>query len=213
MSNNSKIRVLIVDDHPLTRAGLCSILENLPDIEVVAEAVDGEQAKLLASELKPDIMLLDLMMPGPKPDEISRWVQKHCPQTETLILTGHARDAFLSRMMAAGAVGFLDKDGSLDQLVESIRCAALGQVMFSADQVQRAQRWRSIIGDRWGALSKREREVLECLVQGLGNRAISEILGITLSTVRTHNCNIFKKLGVTNRCEAISFVLNNDLFF
>jgi len=207
----NKLQVLIADDHQLTRDGIRQLLEQQADIEVVAEASDGEQAQRLTLELKPDILLLDLVMPGPQPDEISRWVRQHCPQTDTLILTGHARDAFLCRMIEAEAIGFLDKNEDSDNLVQSIRRATLGQVLFSSDQIQRAQRWRARVGERWAQLSDREKEVLEWMVQGLENHAIANVLAISLSTVRSHNRSIFKKLGVKNRCEAIAFVLNNHL--
>lgn len=95
----SKIRLLIVDDHPLARAGIRTVLENLSDIEIVAEAINGSEAKSLVIKMKPDVVLLDLILPGSKPTEICSWMRKHCPETEILILTGHARDSFLARMM------------------------------------------------------------------------------------------------------------------
>ncbi|MCP4357550.1 MAG: response regulator transcription factor [Chloroflexi bacterium] len=208
---NQRIRVLIADDHHLIRRGIRQILEQQADIEVVAEAIDGEEAQRLTLELKPDILLLDLVMPGPQPDEISRWVRRRCPQIEILILTGHAHDAFLCRMMEAGAMGFLDKNEAPDLLLESIRRVVLGQVMFSPDQVRRAQRWRAMIGKHWEQLTEREQEVLEWMVQGLGNQAIADVMVISLSTVRSHNRSIFDKLGAKSRSEAIAFVLHNHL--
>lgn len=207
----SKIRLLIVDDHPLTRAGIRSTLENQSDIEIVAEATNGNEAKTLAVKMKPDVVLLDLVMPESKPTEICSWIRKNCPGAEILILTGHTRDSFLARLMESGAIGFLDKNEPLKQVVYAVRQAYLGQMIYSEDQVQRAIRWKKLIGDRWDELSSRERQVLEWMVQGYDNRLIADTLGISVNTVRCHNRHIFEKLGVANRSEAIALVLHHGL--
>jgi DNA-binding NarL/FixJ family response regulator len=103
------IQVVLADDYPPTRQGVRAVLEEAPDVEVVAEAKDGVEAKEPVAELRPDILLLDLVMPGPKPVDIERWVRDNYPETETLILTTHDRDAFLAEMEEAGAEGFLTK--------------------------------------------------------------------------------------------------------
>jgi two-component system, NarL family, response regulator LiaR len=207
----AKIRVVIVDDHQLLRVGLRSVLEKMPDIEVVGEAADGNEAKALTLQLHPDVLLLDLVIPGTRPSEVEAWVRKNSPQTTTLILTGHARDAYLATMLEAGVAGFLSKSEPPEKLVEAIRRAALGQVMFSQDQELRAARWMARVGNRWHALTERERQVLEWMVQGVDNEAIADFMGIAVNTVRNHMRQIFKKLNVKSRNEAIAFVLRHGL--
>ncbi|MFZ6026278.1 MAG: LuxR C-terminal-related transcriptional regulator [Chloroflexota bacterium] len=206
-----KIRVLIADDHTTTRIGIRSILKHAPDIEVVGEASDGNEVKTLVAELRPDVLLLDLIMPGLKPSEIELWVHEYYPHTETLILTGHLRDAHLSQAISTGVSGVLTKNESPERLIEAIRRTFLGQTMFTKDQLLRASRWRAAVGDKWDTLSKRERQVLEWMVQGLDNRTIASFLNISLNTVRSHNRCIFRKLGVNSRSEAVAFVLRHQV--
>ena len=128
------IRVLLADDHPVTRAGIRAILEKAADIKVVGEAKDGIEAQRLTVELRPDILLLDLRMPGPQPSEIMLWVHDHCPETTTLVLTAHDRDVYLAEIMEAGATGFLTKNEAPQRLLEAVRCAARGEILFGHGQ-------------------------------------------------------------------------------
>jgi len=124
--NGGTIRVLIADDHPVTRKGIRTILEEALDIKVVGEAKDGVEAKQMVAKLRPDILLLDLVMPGLRPFEIEKWIRTNYPKTITLILTAHDRDYYLAEAIKAGAVGFLTKEEAPQQLVEAIRRAARG---------------------------------------------------------------------------------------
>ena len=148
------IRVLLADDHPPTRQGVRAVLESAPDIDVVGEAGDGVEAKKLVAELGPDILLLDLIMPGPKPADIERWVRHNRPETITLILTAHDRDALLAEMEAAGAAGFLTKDEDPPALVAAIRRAAQGEALYTPEQLERVHRWREEVGQRWESLTE-----------------------------------------------------------
>jgi NarL family two-component system response regulator LiaR len=196
------IRVLIADDHPLTRVGIRAVLENAADIQVVGEARDGAEVEQMVTELCPDILLLDLVMPGPTAWEIEAWVRTHCPETVTLILTAHDRDYYLTRAVEAGVSGYLTKDQAPQMLLEAIRHAARGEVLILREFLERARRWRDDVWKRWESLTDREQEVLRLLVQGLDNATIATTLSITMRTTESHVTSILKKLGVSSRLEA-----------
>jgi DNA-binding NarL/FixJ family response regulator len=128
------IQVLLTDDQPIVRAGIRAILKEAPDIEVVGEAKDGAEAQRLTEQLGPDVLLFDLVMPGPRPSKVARWVRNHCPRTTTLVLTPHDQDAFLAEMIEAGTVGFLTKEEAVEVLLEAIRCAAPRGTAFRVDR-------------------------------------------------------------------------------
>jgi DNA-binding NarL/FixJ family response regulator len=196
------IRVLIADDHPLTRMGIRAVLENAADIQVVGEARDGTEVEQMVMELCPDILLLDLVMPGPTAWEIEAWVRTHCPETVTLILTAHDRDYYLTRAVEAGVSGYLTKDQAPQMLLEAIRHAARGEALILREFLERARRWRDDVWKRWESLTDREQEVLRLLVQGLDNATIAATLSITMRTTESHVTSILKKLGVSSRLEA-----------
>jgi NarL family two-component system response regulator LiaR len=200
------IRVLIADDHPATRAGIRALLQEAPDVEVVGEARDGPQARHMAADLRPDVLLLDLVMPGLRPHQIEAWVRANCPGTITLILTAHDRDGYLAQALTAGVSGYLTKDEAGERLVEAIRRAARGEVLVTGEQMARADRWREEVGRRWESLTEREREVLCLVAQGLDNAALAEALGVKVRTVEHHITGILGKLGVASRLEAAVWV-------
>jgi len=200
------ITVLLADDHPSTRAGIRTILQGIHDIRVVGEADNGNDVKRLVGKLCPKILLLDLVMPGPSPAELERWVRTTCPETITLVLTAHDRDAYLANMMDAGAAGFIPKTEKVEQLIQAIRRATGGEVLFTSDQLSRAQCWREKAGSKWEKLTDREGEILRLLSDGLGNKAISEKLVISPKTTAYHVTNILEKLGVKSRYEAVAWL-------
>ena len=206
-----EIRVLLADDHPVTRAGMRAILEDAPDMQIVGEAKDGIEAERMVADLCPDILLLDLVMPGPRPSEIEAWVRTHYPETITLVLTAHDRDAFLADMVEAGAVGFVTKEEAPDRLVEAIRRAARGEVLFDSEQLTRARRWREEVGERWESLTEREQEVLALVAQGKSNGEIAERLCVTEKTVEKHVSNVLGKLELSSRTEAAMWVVGAGL--
>lgn len=196
------ITILIADDHPLTRGGIRSILEKIPDMKVVGEAKDGNETKKLIADLRPNILLLDLKMPHLSPARLEKWVRENYPETTTLVLTAHDRDTYLFDMMEAGVAGYLDKKLRAGQLIASIRYAASGEILFDEKQIERARRWKEEVRNKWESLSTREREVLQKLTEGADNLAIAGSLKITANTVEKHLTNIYKKLGVVSRIEA-----------
>lgn len=202
---NRPIRVLIADDHPVARAGIRVILEKALDIEVVGEAKDGVEAKQMVAELRPDVLLLDLVMPGLRPSEIDKWVRTNYPETTTLVLTGHDRNCYLAKAIEAGVAGFLTKEEAPDRLVEAIRRAVGGEILITSGQLVRAKRWRREVGERWQSLTARERQVLAVMSRGWSNKKIAHELGIEERTVETHVGNLLGKLNVASRAEAIAW--------
>lgn len=200
-----EITVLVADDHPLALEGVRSILEKAPEIKIVGEAQDGNEIKPMVAKLLPRILLLDLKMPNLNPVEMERWVRENYPETLTLVLTAHDKDAYLSNMMDAGAVGYLDKKLQASQLITSIRRAAQGNFIFDKEQIERAKRWREEVTAMWESLSKREHDVLQLLTEGKDNNGIAESLVISINTVETHLKNMYKKLKVSSRTEAVQW--------
>lgn len=200
--SDKKISVLIVDDHPPIRAGLRAIIGNTQDMYVVGEAENGDEAQKLLDEFRPNIILLDLVMPGFSPAAFEKWARKHYPETITLVLTSHHRASYLASMMEAGAVGYLDKNLGAESLLQAIRLAARGGNLFSQEQKLLAQHWRADIETKWNSLSKREREIVRLLAIGATNKFISMDLHISSKTVEKHLAGIYKKLAVTSRAQA-----------
>lgn len=208
-----EITVLVADDHSLTLEGVRSMLEKAPDIKIVGEAQDGNEIKPMVAKLEPRILLLDLKMPNLDPVEMEKWVRENYPETLTLVLTAHDKDAFLVGMMEAGASGYLDKKLNAAQLIESIRRASKGDYLFDKEQIERAKRWREKVTVIWESLSKREREVLQLLTEGKDNQKIALSLGVSVNTVEKHLKNIYEKLCVTSRTEAVRWWVDKGTDF
>lgn len=201
-----RIRVLIADDCPVTRAGIRAILETAQDIDIVGEAQNGTEAQSMVAVLQPSILLLDFVMPGNHALEVERWTREQYPETITLILTAHDRDAYLSQAVEAQVSGYLLKEQAQGQLVESIRCAARGECLISGDQLARARRWQATIQVRWDSLTAQEQEVLTQLARGKTNQQLAEALHVALRTVETHIQHILSRLEIASTREASAWV-------
>jgi two-component system, NarL family, response regulator LiaR len=208
-AQHRRITVLIADDFEITRKGIRGLLEKTPDIEVLGEAQDGEEIKRLVARYRPKILLLDLVMPNHSPVEFEKWVRTNYPETITLVLTAHDRASYLTGMMEAGAVGYLDKKLRAGQLVCAIRRAARGEFLFDQKQIERARRWREEISRKWESLSDREHQVLQMLTEGMENKVIAGTLGISINTIEKHLHSIYKKLEVSSRVEASTWWVEN----
>ena len=203
------ITILIADDHPIIRAGIRALLEQDPEMKVVGEAQDGDETRRLVEQWRPQVLLLDLRMPGMSAAELEKWVRTNHPSTITLVLTAHDRDAYLAYMMDAGAAGFIEKNIQDFQLIHAIRRAVKGEILFSNEQFNRVRKWREQEGAQWKSLTKREREVLSLLAQGMDNVKISSALHISIKTTAYHITHILQKLQVTSRQEAIVWFNKN----
>lgn len=208
-----KIKILIAEDHPTTLLGIRFVLEKIADFKIVGEATDGARIKHMVAELQPDILLLDLKMPHLSPVDLERWVRENYPETNTLVLTAHDKDVYLVNMMDAGVAGYLDKKLRIGQLASAIRHAANGETLFDEQQMERARLWRESVSQKWESLSEREREILLLLTEGEDNKKIAASLSISINTVEKHLQNIYKKLGMSSRTEAIHWWMEKGTDF
>lgn len=202
------IRVLIADDHPVFRFGLRTLLKADPTMEVVGEATDGEEAIKLADQLAPDVVLMDLTMPGMNGIEAARRILLKHPEMHILVLTMFEDDDSVFAAMRAGARGYLLKGAEGGETLQAIRVVSTGEAIFSPTIAKRLMQYFGAPRPRgpsqpFPELTEREREVLSLIAQGYTNQAIAEQLVISPKTVRNHISSIFSKLQVTSRLEAI----------
>lgn len=211
MTDQNPIRVLVVDDHTVVRRGLSAFMDAFDDLELVGEAASGEEALRLCIELKPDVVLMDLVMPGMDGVTATSAIRKHCPDTQVIALTSFGELERIKAAAEAGAIGYLLKDVSAEQLATAIRDAVAGLYRL-APQAAKVLIEATIEQAHLGNdLTKREREVLGLMVKGLKNTEIAEHLVISNSTVKFHISSIMYKLGVDNRTEAVAIGLKYHL--
>ncbi len=214
---SASIRVLVVDDHDLFRAGLVSLLEESADIEVVGQASGGRLAVRLADELQPDVILMDVRMPGTDGPTATRQILERHPTTRVLALTVASDDAEVTAVMAAGACGFLAKDTPIDGVLVAVRAAAEGVAWLSprAAEIVLGRLRRSDEAEPAGQLveqlSARELDVLALLARGMENSEIARELGISPRTVKNHVSSILAKLGQTSRVQAAVYAARRGL--
>ena len=216
MSGEGKIiRVLIVDDHPVVRQGLQSLLSNFPDILVIGEADCCEGGLEQAALLQPDVVLLDIRMPGASGIEVTRQLRRQNPTAEILILTAYEDDEYLVQALHAGAHGYLLKSASHENLAEAIRDAHGGRRVLSPSLVDRVLRQFDEPGTQreasTPALSESELEILRLLSQGATNREIGDVLSYSEATAKRKVGEILSKLGVQNRAQAVAEAMKRGL--
>ena len=199
------IRTLITDDHKVVRRGLRGFLELDSELEVVGEASNGEEAVALARRLKPDVVLMDLLMPVMDGIEATREIRRQLPEVEVVALTSVLEDAAVTGAIKAGAIGYLLKTTDADELCEAIKAAAAGQVRLApeaAARLMREVRSPSSPEALTEPLTERETEVLTLLARGKANKQIARDLFVALSTVKTHVNNLYSKLDISSRTQA-----------
>jgi len=204
------ICVLVADDHAIVRKGICALLATEPDIEVVGEAKDGRDAIAEVQRLQPDVILMDLVMPGMDGLEAIRYITAHQPQARILVLTSFAGDDKVFPAIKAGALGYLLKDSGPEELVQAIHQVYGGKSSLHPTVARKLLQELSQPSDRGSGaepLTEREVEVLRLVAQGQSNREISDRLGISEATVRTHVSNILAKLNLSSRTQAALYAL------
>lgn len=204
------IRVMIVDDHYVVRSGLQAFFGIFPDLEFVGEAENGEEAIVRCGLLRPDVVLMDLIMPGVGGVTATRKILEKYPTVKVIALTSFHEDSLVQGALEAGAVGYLMKNVSARDLAAAIRSACAGKMTLSPEAaqalVQASLQFKDVI-----KLSEREHDVLKLMVDGLSNAEIAERLVISLSTVKYHTGNIFGKLGVESRVAAVTTAIQKKL--
>jgi DNA-binding NarL/FixJ family response regulator len=203
------IRLIIADDHPIVRTGLKGMLADQPGFLLVGEATDGAEAVTLATQLKPQVVLMDLRMPVMDGVAATTQIRRLCPGTHVLVLTTYDSDADILRAVEAGATGYLLKDAPRDDLFRAIAAAARGEtVLAPAVAARLLGRMRAPAEE---ALSAREVEVLRLVARGASNQEIARALHVSQATVKSHLIHIFGKLGVSDRTAAVTVALERGI--
>ena len=203
------LRVLIADDHIIVRSGIKLLLEAEPDIDVVGESLDGEQALTMIESLQPDVVLMDIAMPGMDGLEATRQIKARWPEIKVLVLTMHRSTEYFFEMLKAGAHGYIHKGAETNDLINAVRVVGRGEVFLYPSMAQKLVTDYLNLSDRNSdtdpPLSPREKEVLQLLIEGYSNKEIAEKLFISPSTVYTHYGNLLNKLGLTSRHELLQY--------
>jgi DNA-binding NarL/FixJ family response regulator len=214
-STNRSLRVMLADDHALVREGTRRLLEAEGDVEVVAEAANGEEAILAAQRLHPDIAIIDIAMPGIGGIQATREIKARCPETAILILSAYDDEPYLIALLEAGAAGFLLKNVHGQELINAIRAVSRGESVLHPVLAEKMMRRLSTQANPTARasdlLSDRELDVLRLAARGLPNKEIARRLGLSIRTVHSHLANIFTKMQVGSRTEAVLLALREGI--
>ncbi|MDH7570383.1 MAG: response regulator transcription factor [Armatimonadota bacterium] len=215
---SEKIRLLLADDHAVLRSGLRLLLSEQPDMEVVGEASDGEEAVAKTLELKPDMVLLDITMPGMGGLEALERIKKELPSVKVVILTMHDDESYMERIMTSGGSGYVLKKAADTELLCAIRAVQQGGVYLHpamtrvlVNQLSRKNLANEKQGHLQSKLTEREREVLKLIAQGYTNKEIADMIFLSVKTVETHKAHIMEKLELRSRAELVRYALDNGL--
>ena len=213
----AKIKVVVADDHAIVREGVRMILAREQDIEVVGEAGDGQQALDLVASLRPQVVIMDISMPGMGGIEATQLVKAKHPEVQVLVLTMHEDETYVFQLLRAGAAGYVLKRAAAQDLVQAVRAAAKGEAFLYPsiarkvveDYLRRVETGEE--RERYDGLTTREKEILTLIAQGLSNQQIAEKLYISIKTVQTHRAHILEKLGLHDRTELVRYAIRKGL--
>jgi DNA-binding NarL/FixJ family response regulator len=210
------IRVVLADDHPVVRSGIRTLLEKAPDIAVIGEASDGYEALRLVAELQPDVLLLDMELPRMMGLEVAQRLQAEGSPVRILVLSAYDDEQYIFGLLSSGAVGYMTKDEALSNLIDAVRGVAQGEAGWLSRRATARVMQRKLAGtkpatDQAALLSARERQVIQLVARGYPNEQIAETLNISDGTVKNHVTNIYGKLGVRTRAEAVAWAWKQGL--
>ena len=211
ISSSQPIRVLLVDDHTMVRKGLATILKVFDDLQLVGEAENGAEAIKLCGDVQPDVILMDMVMPDMDGATTTRVIRQQFPQIQIIALTSFKEGNLVKNALEAGAIAYLLKDVSADDLARAIRAAHSGRATLSPEAAQAFVETSNLPPVPGLDLTEREREVLALMVEGLNNVQIAGRLTVSPSTIKSHVSNILAKLGVASRTEAVTLALRNNI--
>jgi two-component system, NarL family, response regulator LiaR len=207
VTSDKRIRVMLVDDHTMVRRGLATFLKVFDDLELVGEAAGGEAAVQLCERIRPDVVLMDMVMPEMDGATATRVIRQRFPSVQVIALTSFTEEDLVQRAIQAGAIGYLIKDVSAEELAEAIRAAHAGRGTLSPAALQVLIRTSGRSPAPGADLTSREREVLALMAEGLSNTEIAKKLIVSPSTIKSHVSNILSKLEVTSRTEAAALAI------
>ncbi len=205
------IRVLLVDDHPMVRRGLATFLKVFDDLELAGEAENGADALQCCAEIRPDVVLMDMVMPGMDGVSATRAIRQKFPQVQVIALSSFKEGQLINGALEAGAIGYLLKDVSADDLARAIRAAHAGRATLSPEAAQVMVQTANLPPAPGLDLTGREREVLTLMIDGLNNTQIAGKLSVSPSTIKSHVSSILSKLGAASRTEAVTLALRNRI--
>jgi two-component system response regulator NreC len=212
---SESIKVIIADDHTIFRSGLNLLLSSESDIDVVGEAMDGDSAVKLATELKPDVVLMDISMPELNGFQATQLIKERIPEVSVLVLTMHRSEEYFFQMLEAGASGYILKGAETTELINAVRSVAHGGVFLYPTMARRlVQQFLSQSGvDTIGQakLTPREKEVLKLIAEGYSNKEIAEDLVVSPSTIHSHRTNLMQKLNLSKRHELVAYARRHGL--
>jgi len=212
----AKIRIVIADDHALLREGIRAILSKEPDLEVVGEAADGREAVERCKTLLPDIVLMDVAMPGLGGLEAALEIRRDCPRVKVLVLTQYEDREYVSRFLKAGAAGYVLKKAAGADLASAVRSAQKGGLVLDPQVARDALREPESAGggdgsDPYDGLTDREKQVLKLVAEGKSNKEVASLLGVSVKTAMSHREHVMEKLGLHNRTDLIRFALKKGV--